>query len=137
MQRQGIPVTYVLYPDEGHGFARPENRMSFNAVTEAFLAEHLGGRVEPIGEDFAGAKFEVGEGAAHVPGLAAALPGRDALRPAAVTRSGLGDSELVTSAGSVSVPDGPIPVTWMITSPSFAHTKCGVFFGSEKNVPVG
>ena len=32
-----IPVTYVLYPDEGHGFARPENRLSFYAVTEAFL----------------------------------------------------------------------------------------------------
>ena len=44
MQERGIPVTYVLYPDEGHGFTRPENRMSFNAVTEAFLAKHLGGR---------------------------------------------------------------------------------------------
>ena len=31
----GIPVTYVLYPDEGHGFARPENSISFNAITEA------------------------------------------------------------------------------------------------------
>ena len=40
MQEKKIPVTYVLYPDEGHGFARPENRLAFNAVTEAFLAEH-------------------------------------------------------------------------------------------------
>ena len=51
----------------------PENRISFNAIAEAFLAAHLGGRAEPIGQDFAGAKFEVGEGASHVPGLEAAL----------------------------------------------------------------
>ena len=41
-------MTYVLYPDEGHGFARPENRVDFNARAEAFLAEHLGGRAEPM-----------------------------------------------------------------------------------------
>lgn len=41
-------VTYVLYPDEGHGFARPENRIDFNARAEKFLAQYLGGRVEPI-----------------------------------------------------------------------------------------
>ena len=41
-------VIYVLYPDEGHGFARPENRMDFNARTEAFLAQHLKGRFEPL-----------------------------------------------------------------------------------------
>jgi dipeptidyl aminopeptidase/acylaminoacyl peptidase len=48
MQRHGIPVTYVCYPDEGHGFVRPENRQSFAAVAEAFLAAHLGGRYEPV-----------------------------------------------------------------------------------------
>jgi dipeptidyl aminopeptidase/acylaminoacyl peptidase len=41
-------VTYVLYPDEGHGFARPENRIDFIARAEAFLGAHLGGRVEPM-----------------------------------------------------------------------------------------
>jgi dipeptidyl aminopeptidase/acylaminoacyl peptidase len=40
-------VTYVVYPDEGHGFARPENRLDFNARAEAFLAACLGGRAEP------------------------------------------------------------------------------------------
>ena len=48
MDQQEIPVTYVVFPDEGHGFARPENNKAFNAVTEVFLADHLGGRVEPI-----------------------------------------------------------------------------------------
>jgi dipeptidyl aminopeptidase/acylaminoacyl peptidase len=41
-------VTYVLYPDEGHGFARPENRSDFNARAEIFLAAYLGGRAEPL-----------------------------------------------------------------------------------------
>ena len=56
MQSRNIPVTYVLYPDEGHGFSGESNRMSFNAVTEAFLGEYLGGRVEPIGGRFRGGK---------------------------------------------------------------------------------
>lgn len=76
MQRRGIPVTYVLYPDEGHGFARPENRQSFNAVVEAFLGRHLGGRVEPIGRDFEGSTITVPTGAEDVPGLRAALAAR-------------------------------------------------------------
>ncbi len=50
MRRNGKAVEYVVYPDEGHGFARPENRLHFNAVTELFLARHLGGRAEPLGE---------------------------------------------------------------------------------------
>jgi hypothetical protein len=62
-----------LYPDEGHGFARPQNRLSFNAVTEAFLAEHLGGRCEPIGQAFDGSTITVPTGAEDVPGLKAAL----------------------------------------------------------------
>lgn len=73
MKQKNIPVTYVLYPDEGHGFARPENRLSFYAVAEAFLSEHLGGRFEPVGEDFQGSKIQVSEGADQVPGLQAAL----------------------------------------------------------------
>lgn len=73
MTAKNIPVTYVLYPDEGHGFARPENNMSFNAVTEAFLAEQLGGRFEPIGDDFQGASIHVPTGADEVPGLREAL----------------------------------------------------------------
>ncbi len=73
MQEKGIPVVYVLYPDEGHGFARPENRLSFFAVSEAFFAAYLGGRVEPIGSDFTDSSLQVLAGADQVPGLAAAL----------------------------------------------------------------
>lgn len=73
MQAKGLPVTYALYPDEGHGFQRPENDISFNAVTEAFLAKCLGGAYEPIGGDLKGSSLDVKAGAEHVPGLAEAL----------------------------------------------------------------
>jgi dipeptidyl aminopeptidase/acylaminoacyl peptidase len=73
MNDHKIPVTYVLYPDEGHGFHRPENNKSFNAVTEAFLAKQLGGRFEPVGDDFEGANITVPNGADYVPGLREAL----------------------------------------------------------------
>jgi dipeptidyl aminopeptidase/acylaminoacyl peptidase len=76
MQEKKIPVTYVLFPDEGHGFARPPNRLAFNAVTEAFLARHLGGRFEAIGDAFAGSSITVPVGADDVPGLPAKLASR-------------------------------------------------------------
>jgi hypothetical protein len=67
-------VTYVLFPDEGHGFRRPENNTAFNAVAEDFLSNKcLGGRVEPIGGDFAGSTITVPVGAELLPGLASAL----------------------------------------------------------------
>jgi dipeptidyl aminopeptidase/acylaminoacyl peptidase len=73
---RGLPVSYVLYPDEGHGFAIPANRISSYAIVEAFLARHLGGaRFEPFGADLDGANLEV-QGAEHVPGLEAALKAR-------------------------------------------------------------
>jgi dipeptidyl aminopeptidase/acylaminoacyl peptidase len=50
MRRAERPVEYVLYTDEGHGFARPANRLHFFALAEAFLAKHLGGRCEPVGK---------------------------------------------------------------------------------------
>jgi len=51
IERNHGTATYVLYPDEGHGFARPPNRMDFNARAEQFLAEQLGGRAEPMQGD--------------------------------------------------------------------------------------
>jgi dipeptidyl aminopeptidase/acylaminoacyl peptidase len=76
MRTKGLPVTYVLFPEEGHGFAIPENRQAFYAIAEAFLAAHLGGNAEPMASDFEGANFVVPEGSDHVPGLAAALTAR-------------------------------------------------------------
>lgn len=46
MRSKGLPVDYLLFPDEGHGFARPENRLKFYASAEQFLAKYLGGRSE-------------------------------------------------------------------------------------------
>jgi dipeptidyl aminopeptidase/acylaminoacyl peptidase len=73
MKARNIPVTYMLFADEGHGFARPENNMAFNAVAENFLAQCLGGRAQPIGEDLKGSSATVPAGADAVEGLRAAL----------------------------------------------------------------
>ncbi len=73
MQEKKIPVTYMLYPEEGHGFDRPENNISFFAVSEAFLAQHLGGRYEPLTHAFEGANVEVPAGVEDVPGLSEAV----------------------------------------------------------------
>jgi dipeptidyl aminopeptidase/acylaminoacyl peptidase len=76
MEEKKIPVTYVLFPQEGHGFAKPENRFAFYAIAEAFLAENLGGRREDYGDAFEGANFEVPAGAEEAPGLAEAIKAR-------------------------------------------------------------
>jgi dipeptidyl aminopeptidase/acylaminoacyl peptidase len=46
LRERGKPVEYMLFEDEGHGFARPENRLKFYAAAEKFLATYLGGRAE-------------------------------------------------------------------------------------------
>ena len=46
LKEAGIDYEYLLFPDEGHGFAKPENRLKFYAAAERFLARHLGGRFE-------------------------------------------------------------------------------------------
>jgi len=51
MRKNGQPVTYVVFEDEGHGFARPENNNRFNAAVEAFLHDNLGGRAEAPSTD--------------------------------------------------------------------------------------
>jgi dipeptidyl aminopeptidase/acylaminoacyl peptidase len=74
LQRNGRPVVYLAYPDEGHGLVRSENFLSFTAVTEAFLAAALGGAYQPIGDDMTGASVEVVTGADRVPGLETKTP---------------------------------------------------------------
>ena len=73
MKEKGIPVTYVLYPDEGHGFAKPANNIAFNAVTENFLATCLGGRAEPIRDTVEQSTAQIVEGADFVQGLSEAI----------------------------------------------------------------
>lgn len=73
MKAKNIPVTYVVFPDEGHGFARPVNNIAFNAVAENFLASCLGGRAEPIGGDLKPSTAQVKEGAGKVKGLQEAV----------------------------------------------------------------
>lgn len=72
MQANNIPVTYVLFPDEGHGFRRPENNIAFSAVAETFLSGCLGGRAEPMGTTLSASTAQVPTGAQFVPGLAEA-----------------------------------------------------------------
>jgi dipeptidyl aminopeptidase/acylaminoacyl peptidase len=69
LRARRVSVTYLTFPDEGHGFVRPENRLAFTAVAEAFLATHLGGRSQPIGNDFAGSTIRIETGRELIPGL--------------------------------------------------------------------
>ena len=69
MKAKNLPVTYINYPDEGHGFQEPANRLSFFAAMEGFLGQCLGGRVEPIGDAFEGSSAEIVDGAEFVEGL--------------------------------------------------------------------
>ena len=73
MKAKSLPVSYVLFPDEGHGFQKPANRIAFNAVAEIFLAQHLGGVYEPIGADFQGSSISVPEGAGDIATLPESL----------------------------------------------------------------
>jgi dipeptidyl aminopeptidase/acylaminoacyl peptidase len=72
MKSRSIPVTYVVFPDEGHGFARPANNLAFFGITEQFLGKCLGGRAEALGHDVRQSSAKVEEGAGLVPGLSTA-----------------------------------------------------------------
>jgi dipeptidyl aminopeptidase/acylaminoacyl peptidase len=70
MQKLGLPATYALFPDEGHGFARPENNIAFFAITEAFLSAHLGGHYLPLTtEEIAASSMQIEVGKQGIPGL--------------------------------------------------------------------
>jgi dipeptidyl aminopeptidase/acylaminoacyl peptidase len=70
MKQHGLPVSYALFPDEGHGFARPENRIAFFAITEAFLSAHLGGFYLPIARaELDASTMQIKEGKRGIPGL--------------------------------------------------------------------
>ena len=69
MADRELPVTYVNFPDEGHGFARPENRLAFFSVMEGFLEGCLGGTSEPINDAFEGSSIEILYGKGYIENL--------------------------------------------------------------------
>lgn len=72
MIKLNLPVTLVRFPDEGHGFHRPENSATFMAIEETFLAKILGGRSESI-KVHPKSSINVAQGANLIPGLCEAL----------------------------------------------------------------
>jgi dipeptidyl aminopeptidase/acylaminoacyl peptidase len=69
LKKHERPVTYLFYPNEMHDYRQAASWISFFAVAERFLHEHLGGRYEVAGDDLAGAGFEVVAGANLIPEL--------------------------------------------------------------------
>ena len=69
MSENELPVTYVNFPDEGHGFARPENRLAFYSVMEGFLEGCLGGTSEPIEDEIENSTAEILYGKGYVKNL--------------------------------------------------------------------
>lgn len=70
LRKHDKDVTYLVYPSEGHDYVQPESWVSFWAVAEQFLHKHLGGRLEPITDDFEGANLQVHAGWKLIPELA-------------------------------------------------------------------
>jgi len=69
MQENHRPVSYVVFPDEGHGFARPENNLAFFAATEAFLSAQLGGVYQPISKaELEASSIQIVTGKEWIPG---------------------------------------------------------------------
>lgn len=69
LQGKGIPVIYLLYRQEGHGFAQPENNISFTAIAESFLGKCLGGRIAPItSAELKGSTVEIPAGEDRIDG---------------------------------------------------------------------
>jgi dipeptidyl aminopeptidase/acylaminoacyl peptidase len=70
MKAHHLPVTYALFPDEGHGFARPENNIAFFGVAEAFLSAHLGGQYLPLtADELSASSMQIKEGKDGIPGM--------------------------------------------------------------------
>jgi hypothetical protein len=70
MKDHKLPITYLVFPDEGHGFARPPNNSAFFGAAEAFLSTHLGGSYAPLTEaELKASTMIIKEGKDGVPGL--------------------------------------------------------------------
>ena len=76
MRAHRIPVSYLVFPDEGHGLARPENNVAFVAIAEAFLSAHLGGWFQPITDaELRASSMKIEAGREWLPGLPGAGQG--------------------------------------------------------------
>jgi dipeptidyl aminopeptidase/acylaminoacyl peptidase len=70
MKAHHLPVTYIVFPDEGHGFARPVNKIAFFGAAEAFLSAHLGGMYLPLTKgEVEASSMQIKEGTDGIPGL--------------------------------------------------------------------
>ena len=58
MQSNNLPVDFIVFPDEGHSNENPRNDLALYAVIEQFLAQHIGGRAEPIGDAIEGSSMQ-------------------------------------------------------------------------------
>jgi acetyl esterase/lipase len=76
MQKAGAHVTYLLYPDEGHGIIRTENNRSFLSISEVFFGQCLGGRYTPLSDQLEGSSVKVPAGIEYIRGLKQALASR-------------------------------------------------------------
>jgi len=47
LRDRGVKVQYIVAPNEGHGFANPNNRLALYRAMEQFFGQCLGGRVQP------------------------------------------------------------------------------------------
>ncbi len=59
LRAKGAKVAFVVYPEEGHGFANPQTRATHYGVIENFLVGCLGGRVEPVDLSTARQKVDI------------------------------------------------------------------------------
>ena len=41
LKRRGVPVEYILFPDEGHGFRKEKNRITSTVKMVEFFVAHL------------------------------------------------------------------------------------------------
>jgi dipeptidyl aminopeptidase/acylaminoacyl peptidase len=48
LRQREVPVQYLPFEDEGHGLAKPENRLAFYAIAQEFLATHIGTGNAPV-----------------------------------------------------------------------------------------
>jgi dipeptidyl aminopeptidase/acylaminoacyl peptidase len=70
MKDHHLPVSYIVFPDEGHGFARASNSIAFYGAVEAFLSAYLGGSYAPLTRaEIEASTLQVKEGKDGIPGL--------------------------------------------------------------------